>query len=244
MAYNYIGLTNEVNRRLNEIELTETNFPNATGFYATIKDSVNSSIRDVNQTHYEWPFNHVIDEMSLTAGITRYAFPSDASTIDFDTFRIKENATFGNNTMKLNIVSYEDYLTNAIDQEYSIDSSKRDVPLSVFHAPSLEWGVSPVPDQDYEVVYEYYRVPVDLLLSTDVPSVPERFRHVIVDGAMYHAYMFRSNEQAANLAKAKFEEGLKRMRTMLVNRYHYMRTTYIQHVGSSFSAFGDRVKNG
>jgi hypothetical protein len=42
MAYNYLGLTNEVNRRLNEVELTSANFPTATGFYAHIKDAVNS----------------------------------------------------------------------------------------------------------------------------------------------------------------------------------------------------------
>lgn len=240
MAYDYLGLVNEVNRRLNEIELTSSNFANATGFYATIKDSVNSAIRDINQTHYEWPFNHVVAEETLSVGVTRYAFPTDAATIDFDTFRVKEDVALGNKTTKLSIVSYEDYLNNGIDQEYSNDTSKRDVPEKVFHAPSLEWGVTPAPDQAYDIVYEYYRVPVDLINSTDVPSIPERFRHVIVDGAMYHAYMFRSNEQAANISKAKFEEGLKRMRSMMVNRFHYVRSTFIpQQIAS---AFGDRVR--
>jgi hypothetical protein len=240
MAYDYIGLTNEVNRRLNEVELTVDTFNTAKGFYATIKDSVNSAIRDVNQTHYEWPFNHVLAEETLTTGVTRYAFPNDAATLDFDTFRIKEDSLLNNKTVKLTIMSYEDYLVRAVDQEYSTDTSKQELPSAVFHAPSLEWGVTPAPDQAYEVVYEYYRVPVDLISSTDVPSIPERFRHVIVEGAMYHAYMFRSNEQAANIAKAKFEEGLKRMRILLINRYEYMRTTYIQQ--TRVSSFGDRVK--
>ena len=241
MAYDYIGLVNEVYRRLNEVELTSANFANAKGFYSQVKDSVNSSIRDINQTHYEWPFNHVLAEDVLTAGTTRYAFPNDAGAIDFDTFRIKESTTFGNATVKLGVVVYDDYLQNSVDQEYGDNSSKRMVPSSVFQTTSLEWGVTPPPDQDYEVVYEYYRVPVDLENPTDVPSIPERFRHVIVDGAMYHAYMFRSNEQAANIAKSKFEEGLKRMRTILVNRYVYMRSTAIQS-NTGYSAFGDRVR--
>ena len=242
MAYDYIGLVNEVNRRLNEVELTSGTFITAKGFYSQIKDSVNSSIRDINQTHYEWPFNHVLAEDTLTAGTTRYAFPNDAGSIDFDTFRIKESPTLGNATTKLGLVAYEDYLENSVDQEYADNTSKREVPSAVFQAPSLEWGVTPPPDQAYEIVYEYYRVPVDLSSSTDVPSVPERFRHVIIDGAMYHAYMFRSNEQAANLAKGKFEEGLKRMRTILVNRYTYMRSTAIMQSGGSSSAFGDRIR--
>jgi hypothetical protein len=242
MAYDYISLVNEVNRRLNEVELTSGTFTTAKGFYSQIKDSVNSSIRDINQTHYEWPFNHVLAEDILTAGTTRYAFPNDAGSIDFDTFRIKESSTLGNATTKLGLVAYEDYLENSVDQEYADNTSKREVPSAVFQAPSLEWGITPPPDQAYEIVYEYYRVPVDLSSSTDVPSVPERFRHVIIDGAMYHAYMFRSNEQAANLAKAKFEEGLKRMRTILVNRYTYMRSTAIVQSGSGSSAFGDRIR--
>lgn len=242
MAYDYIGLSNEVNRRLNEVELTSVNFATAKGFYSQIKDSVNSSIRDINQTHYEWPFNHVLAEETLTAGTTRYAFPNDAGSIDFDTFRIKENSTLGNATTKLGVIAYEDYLENSVDQEYADNTSKREVPFAVFQAPSLEWGVTPPPDQAYEIIYEYYRVPVDLESATDVPSIPERFRHVIIDGAMYHAYMFRSNEQAANLAKSKFEEGLKRMRTILINRYTYMRSTAIIQSGSGSSAFGDRIR--
>lgn len=241
MAYNYLGLTNEVNRRLNEVELTSSNFPTATGFYAHIKDAVNASIRDINHTHYEWPFNHVLAEETLTVGTTRYAFPSDASTIDFDTFRIKEDATLGNDTVRLGIISYDDYLQRYVNQEYSSDTSKLDVPSGVFQAPSLEWGVVPAPNQAYEIAYEYYRIPVDLSSATDVPSIPERFKQVILDGAMYHAYMFRSNEQAANIAKSKFEEGIKKMRIILINKYVYMQSTAITQ-STAASGFGDRVR--
>lgn len=241
MAYDYIGLTNEVNRRLNEVELTSANFSTATGFYAHIKDAVNAAIRDINHTHYEWPFNHILAEETLTAGTTRYAFPTDASTIDFDTFRIKEDATFANSTVRLGVITYDDYLQRFVDQEYSTDTSKRAVPSYVFHAPSLEWGVVPAPDQAYEVAYEYYRIPVDLSSATDVPSIPERFKQVVLDGAMYHAYMFRSNEQAATLAKTKFEEGIKKMRILLINRYVYMQSTAITQ-STAFGGVGDRVK--
>ena len=241
MAYDYLSLTNEVNRRLNEVELTANNFATAKGFYSQVKDSVNSALRDISQTHHEWPFNHVLAEDVLTAGTTRYAFPNDAGSIDFDSFRIKESALLGNATVKLGVVAYEDYLEKSVHQEYGDNTSKREVPSGVFQTTSLEWGITPPPDQDYEIVYDYYRVPVDLESATDVPSVPERFRHVIIDGAMYHAYMFRSNEQAAGLAKSKFEEGLKRMRTILVNRYTYMRSTAVQSSGS-VSTFGDRVR--
>ena len=116
MAYDYLGLVNEVNRRLNEVELTNSTFNNAKGLYAQIKDAVNASLRDINQTHQEWPFNHVSQPLTLTKGVTRYAFPSDASTVDFESFRIKENATFGNNTVRLKPLNYDDYLQKYVDQ--------------------------------------------------------------------------------------------------------------------------------
>ena len=49
MPYNYLDIVNEVARRLNEVELTTTNFATAKGFYGTIKDAVNSAIHDINQ---------------------------------------------------------------------------------------------------------------------------------------------------------------------------------------------------
>ena len=37
----------------------------------------------------------------MTAGVVRYAFPTDAKTIDFDSFRIKRDDTLGNDTKRL-----------------------------------------------------------------------------------------------------------------------------------------------
>lgn len=227
MAYNYLGLVNDVNRRLNEVELTSNTFANATGFYAQAKDAVNAAINDINQLQYEWPFNHVEQDETLSVGVTRYSFPSDSKVVDMESFRIKQSDTLNNGTQKLQVLAYEEYLDNFVDQEYNSDNSLQGVPRYVFRGPGLEFGFSPAPDQAYEIVYEYYRTQIDLINATDVPNIPEIFRHVIVEGAMYHAYMFRSNEQSALIAKEKFTQNLKSMRSILVNRYHYVRSTAI-----------------
>jgi hypothetical protein len=243
MAYNFLDLTNEACRRLNEVELTQDNFGNVKGFQSHIKDAVNSAIRDINYTHYEWPFNHSLVEEILTPGITRYPFPVDAAFVNPETFRIKEDETFGNETMKLKLIDYDDYLNRYIDQEYRSDDSTRECPQMVFLTTGLEYGVVPVPDQEYEIVYEYFRVPADLELYTDVPSIPERYRSVIIDGAMYHAYLFRSNEQAAAMAKEKFDKGITRMRTMLIgSSVQYMRSGMVSR--SAYNNAGPRVTNG
>jgi hypothetical protein len=227
MAYNFLGLVNEVNRRLNEVELTSANFSTATGFYAHAKDAINASLRYINQSEYEWPFNHVEQEDTLTAGVSRYPFPADCKVIDFDTFRIKENSTLGNATVKLPTLAYEEYLEKHVEQEYSSDTNGQGVPSRVVHTPSLEYIMTPAPDKAYSLVYEYYRIPVDLELYDDVPVIPERFKHVVTDGAMHYAYLFRGNTQDSLVAKEKFEEGIKHMRSMIINRYHYVRSYMI-----------------
>ena len=227
MAYDFLGLVNDVNKRLNEVELTSDNFGNAIGFYSAAKDSVNAAIRYINQHEFEWPFNHVEQEDTLTVGETRYAFPNDMKVPDMDSFRIKRNSTFNNQTEKLKILSYEEYLDKFIDNEYNTSDTIRGLPKSIFRTPNMEYGVVPPPDNAYELVYEYYRLPVDLINATDVPSVPEQFRYVIADGSMYYAYLFRGNTQDANIQQQKFEAGIKNMRTLYINRYDYLRDTRI-----------------
>lgn len=227
MAYNFLGLVNDVNRRLNEVELNSSNFSGAIGFYSQAKEAVNSSIRLINQQEFEWPFNHNTQEQTLTAGTTRYSFPADTKTIDFDSFRIKQDDTLGNDTQKLHLINYEEYLNRFVDQEYETSTGIREIPKYVFRAPNQEWGVTPSPDKAYVVVYEYYSIPSELSAYTDAPTAPEQFRHIIVDGAMYYAYMFRGDLNSAQLSLQKFNDGLKNMRTIYINRHDYVRSTML-----------------
>jgi hypothetical protein len=227
MAYDFLGLVNDINRRLNEVELSSTNFATAVGFYSTAKEAVNSAIRQINYEQFEWPFNHVSKEEVLSANVTRYAFPNDTKTLDMDTFRIKANASLNNETSRLTILSYEDYLDKFIDQEYNLVSSNIGLPRFVFRTPDMQYGLVPAPDKAYTVVYEYYRINSDLSNVTDVPTIPEQFRSIITDGAMYYAYLFRGNTQDATLTLDKFKKGIEQMRTIYINRTDYVRTTAI-----------------
>ena len=223
MAYDYIGLSNEVCRRLNETELTTSNFSTASGFYGQIKDAVNASIRDINQKHFNWPFNHNTDDIVLTAGEMRYPLPENAKHTDFDTVRLVRNSTLGVSGLRLKQMSYDEYVDRFIDQEYETDTSNGQAPEYVIRSQDGDIIIAPMPDKAYKIEYEFFMFPADLEEHDDVPTIPFRFKHVIVDGAMYHAYMFRDNIQSASLALRKFEDGLKQMRTLLVNENIYAR---------------------
>jgi len=227
MAYNYLELVNEVNRRLNEVELTSSNFANATGQYGQIKDAVNAAIRHINHEEFNWPWNHVEEEEILTAGTVRYGYPYDAQNIDMDSFRIKKDDTLAVQTTRLKSIDYKEYLDKYVDYEYNNSTGIRNVPTMVSRAPNQEFILVPPPKAAYELVYEYYRNPVDLQLYNDVPTIPQEFRHIIVDGSMYYAYSFRGDAQLATVSDSRFREGIKYMRTLYINSYDYVRSTVI-----------------
>ena len=229
MAYDYISLVNDINRRLNEVELTSSNFITATGYYSFAKDAVNASIRHINQEEFEWPWNHVEETEVLVAGEVRYSMPYDAKTANMNTFRIKRNADLNVETVKLKILSYEEYLDKYADSEYNSSTNNRSTPTHVVRAPSRELIFYPTPDRAYEVVYEYYALGYDLESATDVPNLPEQYRYVIIDGAMYYVYQFRGDMQAAQLALQKFEQGIKQLRSLHINRTEYLRDTRVYY---------------
>lgn len=223
MAYNYLALVNEVQRRLNEVELTSATFATARGAHAQSKDAVNAAVRHVGQEEFEWPWNHVEEEELLQAGEARYSIPYDAKTVNMNSFRIKGSDEFNISSIKLKVMNYEEYLDKYVDSEYNSSTIHRDVPKYVIKAPSNEFVLYPSPKENYELVYEYYTNTYDMQKYDDVPAIPEQYRHVIVDGAMYYAYMFRGNEQAATISQSKFMEGIKYMRSLHINRTEYIR---------------------
>ena len=89
MATTFLTLTNELLRRLNEVTLTTDTFAGAKNVQAIAKDSINSSIREILQDGHEFPFLKTTQSQTLTAGTRTYDFPSDMSSVDWDTFYLK-----------------------------------------------------------------------------------------------------------------------------------------------------------
>jgi hypothetical protein len=226
MAYNFLTLVNDINRRLNEVELTSANFAAATGYYSFAKDSVNNAIRHVQQEEYEWPWNHVEASEILLPGTARYSIPYDAKTVSMNTFRIKRNDSQNTSTTKLRVLDYEEYLDKYADSEYNSTSS---LPRYIARTPSRELIFYPKPDKAYEVIYEYFTSGFDLESALDVPNLPEQYRYVITDGAMYYVYQFRGDLQAAQLALQKFTQGIKQLRSLHINRTEYLRDTRVYY---------------
>ena len=214
----FINLTNELLRRLNEVQIDQADFGSVKNVQALAKDAINSSLRELLQDAQEWPFTLVTYEQTLVSGTKVYNFPADYSKADWDTFYIKQLTSKNNNPQKLNLITYDQYLTSHRSVEDTSGTGGYTNPLNVYMTQDTKFGVTPIPDDSYVVEYRYWKYPADLVTYSDTAVVPDRFKHVVIDGAMMYMMSFRSNDQSSELHKKKFQDGIKMMRRLFVDQ--------------------------
>ena len=231
MAFNFLSLVNDVNARLNEVPLNETNFLSAGGWYAQAKESVNAAIRMIAVQEWEWPFNYMVEQTSLTKGSVIYPYPEGAQSVNFDSFRLVKDVDKNVSGRKLISVDYEEVIQKGINLDTPpIDGVGQ--PSAVFRMPNLQFGVYPAPNDNYKLAFDWHKLPMELENYQDVPFIPVQWKHVIVNGAMYYAYMFRGDPESSAVMKGLFDADIKNMRKLYQNRYEYVR-------GPDFRVGGD-----
>jgi len=302
----FLSLTNSVLARLNEVQLTSSNFSNARGIQVQAQNAVNESIRYINQREFQYPFNHTTKSQTLSPGIVRYSIPTDAKHVDYNTARIVKDSTIGSSGANLRILQYNEYINNEhVTQEDEIvtttlaealDASETEIDLTsstgfdstgtIFieneeitytgistntltgctrganetTAAAHDNGTSvaqfdngavprfivrtldnnfllfPFPNRAYTLKFDYFAFPTDLSAHGDTTTIPARFDPVIIDGATAYVYQYRGETTQYQLNFSRFEQGIKNMQSLLVNKYEYIRSTMIQQPTGYFSS--------
>jgi len=105
------------------------------------------------------------------------------------------------------------------------------VPEFVVRTPDNNYLLYPFPNKSFIIKFDYYTFPTDLSAHGDTTSIPDRFAPVIVDGATAFVYQYRGETQQYQLNMQRFEQGIKNMQTLLVNKFLYLRSTFIPRTG-------------
>ena len=305
MALTFLTLTNSVITRMNEVELTSSNFTSARGVQIQCKNAVNEAIRYINQREFGYSFNHASNSSTLIAGQARYTAPTSTKSIDYSTARIKKDTDLnvtGNNLSTLNYNEYidKDYANNEDDvfattlngshsssvttltltTTTGIDATgtvhigseqvtytgvlgnditgctrgansttaathaddvavtqfeQGGVPRSIVRTPDNNYLLHPYPDKAYTLAFDFYTFPSDLSAHGDTTSIPERFAPVIIDGATAFVYQYRGEMQQYQLNFERFEQGIKNMQSLLINKFEYVRSTVVLRPRGSIS---------
>ena len=101
------------------------------------------------------------------------------------------------------------------------------VPTHIVRTLDNNYLLYPFPDKAYSLKFDYFTFPSDLSAHGDTTSIPDRFAPTVVDGATAYAYQYRGEIEQYQLNFARFEQGIKNMQTLLVNKYEYVRSTVI-----------------
>ena len=302
----FLSLTNSVLARLNEVQLTSSNFSNGRGIQIQAQNAVNEAIRYINQREFQYPFNHTTKSQTLSPGTVRYSIPTDAKHVDYNTARIVKDSDIGSSGANLRILQYNEYVNKEyITQEDEIvtttlaealDASETEIDLTsstgfdsagtIFieneeitytgistntltgctrganstTAATHDNGTSvaqfdngavprfivrtldnnfllfPFPNRAYTLKYDYFAFPTDLSGQSDTTTIPARFDPVIIDGATAYVYQYRGETTQYQLNFSRFEQGIKNMQSLLVNKYEYVRSTMIQQPTGYFSS--------
>lgn len=115
------------------------------------------------------------------------------------------------------------------------------VPRYVVRSPDNGYLLYPFPTKSYSLKFDYYTFPTDLSSATDTTSIPARFDAVIVDGATAFVYQYRGETAQYQLNFARFEQGIKNMQTLLVNKFEYIRSTFIPRTPTNVLDLNPRV---
>ena len=300
MAESFLTHTNRVIARLNEVALTSSNFTSSRGIQTQCKNAVNEAVRYINQKEFQYPFNHSTKTQTLTAGTVKYSIPTDAKTVDYNTFRLVKDSDLSTSGGRLPILNYNDYVNAYITQEDEIvtttlstshtdsvttitvasttgfDSSGTlfigneqvtytgttsttftgatrgagsttasahdsgvqvaqftdgGLPQFIVRTPDNNYLLYPFPTKSYSIKFDYFTFPSDMSAHGDTTSIPDRFAPIIADGATAFVYQYRGETAQYQLNMQRFEQGIKNMQTLLVNRFDYIRSTYIPRSG-------------
>lgn len=228
MPSTYLSLCNQVLRRLNEVEIAADDFANVRGVQALVKDAVKAAVAKINQAEFEWPFNAAEHTETLVAGQSEYTWPDYFKVSDFNSFQILKDDSLNTGYKTLTQIDRDVWYKSHRDEDYEAGSAGRGIPDYVFPSHGNGFGVSPSPDKAYRIRFRYYLNYSDITNYNDVTRIPDSFDTVIVDGALYHLYMFKDNIESAQAAFMAFEKGIKDLQTLYINNYEYIRDSRVR----------------
>jgi len=305
MALTFLSLTNSTITRMNEVELTSTNFTGSRGVQTQCKAAVNESIRYINQREFGYSFNHSTNSSALVAGQSRYTIPTSTKSIDYSTARIKKDEDLSVSGNSLTTLNYNEYIQNGFaEQEDDVVATTLNgshsisvatltlasttgldtagtvhigseqvtytaisgnditgctrgansttaaihasgvavtqfteggVPRSIVRTPDNNYLLHPYPDKAYTLAFDFFTFPDDLSAHGDITTIPDRFAPVVIDGATAFVYQYRGEMQQYQLNFERFEQGIKNMQSLLINKFEYVRSTVVIRPRGSIS---------
>lgn len=218
MGNTFLDMANKLLRRINEVEMTETNFVGARGVQALAKDAIVDTISKINATKFEWPFNAYEHTITLIPGINEYAWPVRFKVADWNSFQIQKDAELNIQAKTLRRINRDQWYSYQRDFDRDTDPLGRRQPMYIFESHGTGFGVTPSPNREFILKYRYYVHPEVLVNPNDQTTIPAEYEYVIMNGALWYMALFKENEEHADRLQQRFKEDLTDMTNILIQK--------------------------
>ena len=241
METDYLTLTNDALRELNEVTLTSATFTSAIGIQQHVKDCINRAYLDIVNEEPQWPFlatglsgdtdpNYGNVYVETVAGQRWYllktgssSITTDYGSVDWDNFYLTtigvagETAPYTARNLRFTTTEeWKDYFRLSQNKD-DADTQNYGVPDRVIKSPdNRKFGLSAIPDKVYRVWFYAYDLPTELSAYSDNIVFPDMYKPVLLARARYYIHQFKENSQAAAFALEDYKRGLKLMKLNLM----------------------------
>lgn len=168
--------------------------------YNRLLSWINQAWMEIQRLHTDWRFLRDSATCVTVQGQATYSPTADFNLTDFgywaldyeanDTFRNYVTAAGMGSEIFMEVWDYDwwrnAYLYGALRTSYTR-------PIGVALAPDNSLACGPIPADGFTLVGDYYKVPSELVLATDIPALPVQFHWMIVYKAMEY---YGSSESA------------------------------------------------
>ena len=113
----FLALTNQLLRRVNEVEIAQADFLVTRGVQSVAKDAIKSAIAHINRAEFEWPFNAAVHSVTLVVGQEEYSWPQYFKVVDWNSFQIQKNESLGTTSKQLSHISRDTYYKDYRDAD-------------------------------------------------------------------------------------------------------------------------------
>lgn len=175
-----------------------------------LADYINEAWMDLQVSREDWWWMRASATANTVQGQAVYLPTTDFGLTDFgnwdtDTFRNYVTATGLTSEITMEHIHYDRWRNL---YQFGANRFAYTRPVDMTVTPSLAIGVGPVAAAGYTITGDYYRVPSELALVTDTPSMPAQYHMILV----YRAMMYYG---AAEAATEVYQEGAAEYRRFI-----------------------------
>jgi hypothetical protein len=187
MAYTLSQLVTDVRGKLDDTNFSST----------LIKDFINDTQRYIVNKHH---FKFMEDTYTQVLTIDDYEYALGADVEVIESLRITSPSG-----KEVDIT--DGYLTYIeFDQKHPLPSEDDSNTPDSWTIREDQLFLYPKPDAAYTLTIRYQKKPTTLSSDSDVPEVPERFKELLVLGALVRAHKYNDNYDIAQAEQATLDE--------------------------------------